>query len=923
MAIAFTTPSGTQTGTFAISIVVDDGNVLASIADTDFSVVSATTGVTFQLLDQSYNTASRSTRILVAVIPPASASDTAQLRVAANAFSLQGSSATFPSAAQTSASVTFDTDGTPAFSGDLVSANVETNGDFDVRVRFSEMIVGRTAELPLPNDFGFSGASVTGLSLTTLDFQNYRLQGTAVQTAVSQTLTITLRARRVRPIEFSAGQVVFTGGLINQITDITALTIPATGTVPRPTDTTTPSVTWSPPAGTQTGQFTLSGTWSTPVSNFSSGDIAITPSGASSSGFTYDALTGIFSLQITPPTTGSGNIVATIAANLVTPANTEQSQSIPYAQTTAPPPPTTPTVAWTTPSNIQYTSFSVSGVWSQTVTGFDSSNLVVAPGGISNFSQSGNRFSFTVSPPQSGIGTIIIGIDDAGISPTPSVASQSVRYAQPIGTPTTPAITWTPPTGSQTGTFTLTGIWSIPVLNFTSADVQVSSGAVVSNFRYTESTRQFSIDVTPPSTGSGNVEVFVAASAVTPPNDRQSVSIAFNQPSFITWTHPFRTQYSAFQVTGRWNVAVADFTVNDIEISTGTGSVITTAISNFIYPYDGDSQQFQFTVTPPTGEAGALTIRVPANSVTPANADDSVSVPFGSLITSAFPTRRTDDDRPIVVFDDARARTNFLYPPIHYSRGRQAFAARTNSRVPAPEIQDNDYRTYSTENHFAIQTFGATPTSPTVVDYVFVKCSGVASYSMSTPGTSGTGIGFANRVIPEYTSADGITVDTTYRDETGRVIQHDFYPLDNDRLITTEVDLTFTGSGIRIYEIMLLQGILVVRPETLFNAIEHIKISNSIAKTNIRGENFTIRSLASRSKWSSRYTALFTLDTEIPLETMIDVIENNKNFVFVPEWNRFPTRIYLSTWGTTTFPARYRSRYINGGTMLDFEVLEL
>ena len=922
MAITFSLPSGTQTGTFAINMVVDDGNVLASIADTDFSVVSATTGVTFQLLDQSYNTASRSTRILVAVIPPDNASGNAQLRVAANAFRVAGSSTNFPSAAQTSASVEFDTDGTPAFNAELVSANVETNGDFDVRVRFSEMIVGRTAELPLPTDFGFSGASVTGLSLTTLDFQNYRLLGTAVQTAVAQTLTITLRARRVRPIEFSAGQVVTTAGLINQITDITALTIPATGSVPRPTDTTTPSVTWSPPDGTQTGQFTLSGEWSTPVSNFGSGDIAITPSGASSSGFTYDASTGIFSLSITPPTTGSGTIVATIAANRVSPANTVQSQSIPYAQSTAPPAPTTPTVAWTTPSNIQYTNFTVSGVWSQTVTGFDSSKLIVAPGGIANFSQSGNRFSFTVIPPQSGSGNIVIGIDSSGISPTPAVASQTVRYAQPTGTPNTPAITWRAPTQSQTGTFTLSGTWSLPVLGFDSSDVQVSSGAAVSNFIYTAATRQFSVDVTPPSTGSGNVEVFVALNAVNPANVRQAVSISYNQPSFIIWKHPFQTQYSAFQVEGRWNVPVADFTENDIQIETGTAPV-PSALSNFIYPYDGDSQQFQFTVTPPSGEVGALTISVPANAVTPANAADSISVPFGSVVLSAFPTRRQDDDRPPVVFDDARARTNFLYSPIHYKQGRQAFAIRTNFRVPAPEVQDNDYRTYSTETDFIIQTFGRTATAPTVVDYVFVKSSGVASYSLSAPSGSGTGVGFVNRSIPDYTSADGITVDTFYRDAEGRVIQHDFFPLGNDRLITTEVELNFTGTAVRIYEIMLLQGILVVTPERLFNGIEHTNVSNSIAKTNIRGDNFNIRSLASRSKWSSRYTAFFTLDTEIPLETMIDVIERNKNFVFAPEWNRFPTRVYLSTWGTTTFPARYRSRYINGGTMLDFEVLEL
>lgn len=544
MAIAFTVPSGTQTGTFAVNVSIDDGNVLASIDDADFSVVSATSGMTFEVLDLAFNTRFRTTTLVVAVIPPANQSGTAQLRVAANSLQVRGSSTMIPATAQTSASTRFDTDGTPAFNAIVVVQSVETNGDFEINLRFSEMITAISFDILHWRDFVWTGASVTGVTVSSPDWQTYRIFGTAVQTELTQTLSVSLRSRRARPIQFSGGTVDFTGERF-PASDllITTLTIPATGALPGPTDTTTPSVDWDPPSGTQTGQFTLSGTWSQAVGRFSAADLQITPSTASSSGFTYDTSTRVFSVSITPPTTGTGNVVVTIPARSVDPDNTEQSQSIPYAPAVAPPPPppAAPTLTWLTPIYTQYTPFTVSGVWSTAVTGFDSSKLIVAPGAISNFRPVGRTFTFTVTPPSSGSGTISISASPTGVTPTPApIPTRTVPYAQPTGTPTTPTVTWDIPTGVQTGTFEVSGIWSLAVLGFEASHVQVSGGAAVSGFSYDTASRRFRVDVTPPSVGDGTFEVFIAANAVTPANTRQAETISYNQPSFINWTYPLR-----------------------------------------------------------------------------------------------------------------------------------------------------------------------------------------------------------------------------------------------------------------------------------------------------------------------------------------------------------------------------------------------
>ena len=414
----------------------------------------------------------------------------------------------------------------------------------------------------------------------------------------------------------SRGSGTLTSGLDAGVTVID----PPTGDVrynfslpygPRPA---TPTITWTVPSGTQIARFNVRGRWSHTVgTTFTRSDVTARfgSTNATISNFTYPTITSSndFSFDVTPPSSGSGTIVISVAANRVTPANTLQSVCVSFGQPS--------TVTWSIPSGTQVSAFNVSGAWSQTVTGFDVSDITSNLGStaISSFSQIGRVFTFRVTPPTTGSGTITINIAANSVSPPNTLQSTSIPYAQPT------TITWTTPTGTQTQAFVVRGRFNQNVgTTFTSLDITVRAGSTTlsfSNFAYCSTTRRFSLDVTPPSTGSGTIVVSVAANRVTPANTLQSVCISYTQPPTIAWCTPTGTQVSEFNVSGTWSQTISGFTSSDVSVNTGRISSFTTS-----------GRTFSFIVTPPTTGSGTITITVRANAVTPNNRIQSTSVVY-------------------------------------------------------------------------------------------------------------------------------------------------------------------------------------------------------------------------------------------------------------------------------------------------------
>ena len=264
----------------------------------------------------------------------------------------------------------------------------------------------------------------------------------------------------------------------------------------------------------------------------------------------------------------------------------------------------------------------------------------------------------------------------------------------------------------------------------------------------------------------------------------------------------------------------------------------------------------------------------------------------------------------------------FFKTPIHYQGTRQIFSLDGTTRTPAPEVTDNDYRTYSTELSYIIQTYGTTPTTNTTINFIWIKGTGITNYTLSVPSGMGSGAGVTTQVIqPTVTPPDGTTISTTINN-----IQHELLDLSSlstdGTLNCVEAQLVFTGVNVRIYEIMLLESLLYLDSENNFTNIESTYVDNTLNQTNIRGESIRIRSLASRPKWSINYTIHFRNSSTVDYPTFSNMINNNHNFVFSQQYNRYPERVYPATWASGNFSQRYISRRISSGILVDFQIQE-
>ena len=194
-------------------------------------------------------------------------------------------------------------------------------------------------------------------------------------------------------------------------------------------------------------------------------------------------------------------------------------------------------------------------------------------------------------------------------------------------------VAWTVPTDVQVGPFSVTGRWNRNVgTTFTSSDIGVSLGTIDS-FSYVSSTRHFGFRVIPPGDVSGFITISILANRVTPANTFQSVNVEIGAGPVVTWlTVPTTQQTGPFAITGRWSRTVTNFTISDINVNVGT-------VDSFSYV--SSTRDFGFRVTPPTSSSGTITITIPANSVTPANTVQIISVAYediGPVVTWTVPT---------------------------------------------------------------------------------------------------------------------------------------------------------------------------------------------------------------------------------------------------------------------------------------------
>ena len=218
--------------------------------------------------------------------------------------------------------------------------------------------------------------------------------------------------------------------------------------------------------------------------------------------------------------------------------------------------------------------------------------------------------------------------------------------------------------------------------------------------------------------------------------------------------------------------------------------------------------------------------------------------------------------------------------------------------------------------------------------FVSVQLTGATLTASATPGTvevvgenpAGTTVretlSFANTALGTAQATTQTYLTITAVNLSGFSAGTVSITADSGVMNATEVQLVFTGTNVRIYEIMLLEFLYEFDNERSFLSIDPTFQDNSLIQTNIRGETTRIQSLASRGKWTVGYRALFGDYAVRDYRGFMELLRNHRNFVFSQQFERYPERVFPATWGNTDFGQAYFTRRISSGTVVDFNIQE-
>lgn len=301
-----------------------------------------------------------------------------------------------------------------------------------------------------------------------------------------------------------------------------------------------------------------------------------------------------------------------------------------------------PSLALTTAASDPFRSatFSVNANFSESVTGFSLSDIVVTNGTASGLSGSGSSYTFTVTPTAQGLVSVdvasAVAVDVAGNGNTGAATlARTFDNIQP-----TLALSTGVPDPTNSSLFSVTATFSEPVTGFTLADIGVTN-AVVSALAGSGTTYTF--NVAPASPGTVRLAVGASAAADSAGNgNTAAVDLVRvydgDGPSLVlSTTAPLNFNTANFNVNAAFSEAVTGFTLGDIVVTNGTASSLT-----------GSGDSYTFTVTP-SGQ-GLVTVAVAAAVAKDAANNDNTA--------ATNLTRTYDSLQPSLVLSTASSAFN-------------------------------------------------------------------------------------------------------------------------------------------------------------------------------------------------------------------------------------------------------------------------
>ena len=287
-------------------------------------------------------------------------------------------------------------------------------------------------------------------------------------------------------------------------------------------DETAPSVrSIQTPSGIQISAFDVTITFSESVTGFTASDITL--SGTANARVT--ALTGsgsVYTATITPDANADGNVTIQVPAGVVKDEaeneNTASSTSSVRVNLAR------PTVEITNiPTSTQNSAFSVTIIFSDSMTGFEASDIRLggtANATVTDLTGSRSVYTATITPTRSGTVTIQVPANAAqGSFNRRNTASEA--HSVTVDLPST-TVTISVPTGTQSGVFSVTIRFSASVTGFTMSDITLGGTANATVTALTGGERVYTATITP--TTSGKLTIQVPANAARDSADHGNIA---------------------------------------------------------------------------------------------------------------------------------------------------------------------------------------------------------------------------------------------------------------------------------------------------------------------------------------------------------------------------------------------------------------
>ena len=429
--------------------------------------------------------------------------------------------------------------------------------------------------------------------------------------------------------------------------------------MPTSAEADSPTVTITPPSGTQTAAFDVTITFSENVTGFTSSDIGLT------NGASVTSLTGSdasYTATIKPKATG--DITISVGANVATSGDGEGNTAA-TDQTVSVNLPHSITVAEPNEEGPHSEAFDVEVTFTESVGAFEANDITLTPSTLATVTSvtgSAPTYTVTITPVSGQEGELDIeiaadAVQDAADTPLDYPASNKIEdVAIDAVRPQVSSITG--PSTTQNGNFDVTITFSEAVDDFEASDLTVSGGASAPSSWKTgddgAATYTGTIDISGVSTGNSTTVTIsvvraVAEDAAGNGNFASASSVDLtvtvdNQKPTATITAPTTPQNGDFDVTIDFGENVNGFVVGDLTVANATKA------SRWKSGADG-SQSYTITLTPTItdGNTGTVTIDVAASVATDAATNNNTAATQVSV--------SVDKERPTVAISGVPAAT--------------------------------------------------------------------------------------------------------------------------------------------------------------------------------------------------------------------------------------------------------------------------